>query len=270
MKPERIAVIVSTYNKPDDLRAVIASYALQRDQNFTLCIADDGSDERTARCIAEARETLSAPVRHIRHEDKGFRLAEIRNRAIAACPEPYILITDGDCLAPPDLIAAHRRLARRGYFVTGSRILLQAAISDEIRQGRIDIRTALSLPWLARQRAKGQLNRFWPLLVPPSLGAPSRKLTGLRGCHMAFWRDDLLAVNGYDQGYQGWGREDSDLAARLFHAGIPRRPLRGAPLLHLWHPEAPREALPANERRLAECLREQRRRAPEGIEELRP
>lgn len=36
---------------------------------------------------------------------------------------------------------------------------------------------------------------------------------------MAFWRDDVVRVNGYNEAIEGWGREDSELAARLQQSG---------------------------------------------------
>lgn len=268
MMPESLGVIISTYNNPVDLELVVRSYEYQTDKNFSLYIADDGSGIETSQCISHLKQVMPFPIHHIRHEDDGFRLAEIRNRCIAASSEPYLLITDGDCLAPPNLVATHRRLARKGSFVSGSRILLEKKISASLRRGEMSLESLFRPATLARWRLARQLNRFWPSVIPPFPTPANRKLNGLRGCHMAFWRQDLLRVNGYDQGYRGWGREDTDLAARLFHAGLRRRSLIGAALLHLWHPEAERSSLPVNDERLAACLREQRQRAPIGIEEL--
>jgi len=31
------------------------------------------------------------------------------------------------------------------------------------------------------------------------------KQRGIIGCNMAFWREDILAVNGFDEDYTGWG-----------------------------------------------------------------
>ena len=53
---------------------------------------------------------------------------------------------------------------------------------------------------------------------------------------MAFWRDDMIRVNGYNEDIEGWGREDSELAARLQHSGVRRRNLKfSAVAWHLHH-----------------------------------
>jgi predicted glycosyltransferase involved in capsule biosynthesis len=83
---------------------------------------------------------------------------------------------------------------------------------------------------------------------------------------MAFWRDDLCLVNGYDESFVGWGREDSELAARLIHSGIRRRNFKfGAVAYHLWHKEACRGRFNVNESRYEATLREKRRRCLHGL-----
>ena len=46
-------------------------------------------------------------------------------------------------------------------------------------------------------------------------------LRGIRGCNLSLWREDMLACNGYNEDFTGWGREDSELAARLMNSGCP-------------------------------------------------
>jgi len=267
--PERIAILISTYNRPRDLALVLASLARQDDLRFSVYVADDGSTNETRSMLKALAPKLPFPLRHIWHPDQGFRLAEIRNRAIVAATDAdYLIVIDGDCLAPPAFVRTHRRLAQTGCFITGSRLLLRKRISEALRNEALSLHELFSWKRLIRARLRGEINRLWPLWIPAHTRACAH-IRGLRGCHMAFWREDLLRVNGYDHGYRGWGREDSDLAARLLHAGVRRLHLRGMPLLHLWHPEAERASLAANDARLSACLREKRIRAPEGIEELR-
>ena len=64
---------------------------------------------------------------------------------------------------------------------------------------------------------------------------------------MGIWRRDLERVNGFDDQYEGWGREDDDLACRLQHAGVARVHLRYAGLaIHLWHRTRWPDGVPPN------------------------
>ena len=265
-EPPSIAVIISTYNAPDFLRLALEAWMRQTDKRFRVYVADDGSDDATKALIQRAQDASPIPIEHVWHEDKGFRKARIHNIALSRAREPYVLLTDGDCLPPPDLVAIHRRLATPGCFMSGSRILLSRAFTERLIAGRSIV--PVSRPgWIAR-RLRGDINRIMPLLLPPFSTSPHQRLEGIRGCHLACWREDLETINGFDESYEGWGREDSDLAARLFHAGVKRRDLRGAPVLHLWHREASRERLDDNDAMLRQCLAEKRVRARQGLQEL--
>jgi len=260
-------VVISTYNAPEMLRLVLESYARQTDTGFHLYIADDGSGPETRQVIEVFRKSSPVPITHMHHEDEGFRKARIHNRIIAQAEEDYLLLTDGDCMPLPGLVAAHRRLASQGYFVSGSRILLSKALSRRLQAAGNAV-PDLNLPRMLTWRMQGGINRLFPLLIPPRLSASHTRLHGIRGCHLSCWRSDLIRVNGFDETFEGWGREDSDLAARLLHAGFRRRDLRGLPVLHLWHNEAPRQRLAENDAILRQCLDEQRIRAKKGITEL--
>ena len=96
-----IAVIVSTYNRPDALVAVLEAFRAQRDRAFELLVADDGSTGETARVVDVFRGQADFPVVHVWHEDRGFRAGAIRNRAITATSADYVIFTDGACLVLP-------------------------------------------------------------------------------------------------------------------------------------------------------------------------
>jgi predicted glycosyltransferase involved in capsule biosynthesis len=97
---------------------------------------------------------------------------------------------------------------------------------------------------------------------------PADGLKRIRGAHMAFWRDDLLRVNGYDESIEGWGREDSELATRLINAGLVRRNLKfSAVCYHLWHKQASADAVERNHEVFLRTLRERRTRCERGVDQ---
>jgi GT2 family glycosyltransferase len=93
---------------------------------------------------------------------------------------------------------------------------------------------------------------------------------GIIGCNMGFWREDLLAINGFDEEYTGWGiGEDSDLGTRLYHLGRPRKFVYGhAVVFHLNHPMLGRSHLEASRQRLTETIRSGKVRCERGIEQF--
>lgn len=261
-----IAVIVSTFNSPEYLRRVLDGYRAQSRYPDELIVADDGSTDETARLVAAFAKEAPFAVRHVWHEDLGFRLAEIRNRAIAATTADYLLFSDGDCLPHPQFVEDHGRMMRRGTFVTGKRILVGPELSE-------------SFSWQGVAKAflcclKGEMSGCHHLIRLPWLVFSRQGSKGLRGCNMAVFRSDLLAVNGFNERITGWGREDSELVARLFARGLIRREAPfAAVVLHLWHPENNRSSLAENDRLLEESLASGNYRCPSGIvkdEEISP
>lgn len=264
----RIAVIVTTYNRPDALAAVLDGYLAQDTREFELIIADDGSTADTRTLIEDYARRAPFASRHVWQEDRGFRPAAIRNRALAASAADYIIFSDGDCVPPRQFVSRHRTLAERGYFLAGNRILLSRRFTVEVLQRRLPIHDWSTGRWLAAWMRR-DVNRALPLLALPEGAFRKRtpqRWEGVKTCNLSAWRSDLIAVNGLDESYSGWGLEDSDLVIRLLRAGIRHKSARfAAPVFHLWHPENDRSRLPDNQRRLAEILASRRTAAVIGI-----
>ena len=265
--PDLISVIVTTYNREDALDAVLAALSRQSDRDFEVVIADDGSGPATAALVERWRPRLGVPLSHVWQEDRGFRAAEIRNRAILAEPAATTAcFSTATASRGPISSPTHRRLARAA---DGS-----SPATACCSRGRSPPRccaTACSRRPGARPSGSASAGAAasigWPPLLRLPLG-PLRKLgsgdwRGARSCNLAVWRSDLDRVDGFDASFSGWGREDSDLLIRLLHAGVRRKDGRFATgVMHLWHPEADRAQLPANDARLDAVLGSDRACAP--------
>lgn len=252
-----ISVIVTTYNWPQALQACLLSLFEQQDDDFEIIVADDGSGDETRHLLDSLRRQAPVPLRHVHHEDRGFRAGTIRNKAAAAAHGDYLLFLDGDCIVLPYFIARHRQLAEAGFFVPGNRVLLSQAYTERV------LREALPLHRFAFKafvslRLTGKINRLLPLLHWPLTGwryrHPQRWQKAMT-CNLAVWRADFLTVNGFDELFEGWGYEDSDLVIRLLHAGVRRKEGRFAlPVLHLWHRQNDRSRHDSNYRLLMDRL----------------
>jgi glycosyltransferase involved in cell wall biosynthesis len=239
----RVGLIVSTYNNPINLRATLRSIRTQSLRPDGVYVADDGSGGATREVVAiEARDL---PLKHIWHEDIGFRLSAIRNRAIAAAREEYLVFVDGDTVLHRHFVRDHATLARigaallpgrcaiRGFHDTGldeaptpvGLLRLFAAkriLNDNIRHG-----TSF------RAQAKGLVKGLRSPI--PIVRRCTPKET--RGGNMSMWRRDLLSVNGFDEQFKGWGYEDIDCLDRLRRKGVTLLQVIGACVcFHLDHP----------------------------------
>ncbi len=232
----RTSVVVLTYNWPEALARVLASLAAQRQLPDEVIVADDGSGAETRALIERTARDFPVPLRHVWHEDRGFRAARARNRGIAASHGDYVILLDGDMLLHPRFVADHLMLAERGFFLQGGRIKATREESARLLAGGAPV----FAPWSrADFHEFDGTKRLYAFRQPQLARWKSRSRSGGRvmSCNMSFWRDDLLRVNGFDERMEGYGAEDRELVARLENAGLRRRALKWAALaVHLWHP----------------------------------
>ena len=265
----KTAIVVTTYNRPDALEMVLAGYCDQSDQDFTLIVADDGSTQDTANVVQQFARRASFALSHVWHEDRGFRAAAIRNRAVASTTADYVVFTDGDCVPSRHFVRRHKALAEPGYFLGANRVLLNQALTEQVLRDRLSIHTWSGMDW-ALSWLRGNVNRLMPLMVLPDgfyrKWAPDR-WEGIKTCNLSAWRSDLIRVNGLDESYEGWGLEDSDLVIRLIRAGVKHKTARcAAPVFHLWHSEQDRLGLTANQKRLNELCQSTAVQAAVGMD----
>lgn len=248
------SLIIATYNWPEALETVLKSAVSQSIQPDEIIIADDGSSQKTTDVIRKFQSENRVPVHHIWHEDKGFRLAEIRNKAIAKSQHDYIIQIDGDVILHRNFVKDHKNLAKKNCFITGSRVLLSPEFSKEILTEK---QTKISPFSKGIKNAQNAI--YFPIFnkfVKPENSPLEKMTTRIRGCNMSFWRQDLLDINGYDESFVGWGREDSDLVIRLIKKGCYRRKVKFAAVqYHLYHKENSKENLEKNHQILEEALK---------------
>ena len=255
----KLSLVISTYNQPDALAIALQGWQRQTRWPDEVLFSDDGSADPTKMQINQFAATAPVPVRHIWHPDDGFRKTIILNKTVAAATGDYLVFTDGDCVPHPQFIADHAALAENGFWVQGRRCFVREKFVPEF--------TAAIMPafnWMLTGKITGAAKGVrWPFPIIRR----DRKQRGIIGCNMAFWRDDLVAVNGFDEDYTGWGTgEDSDVATRVYHLGRQRKFIYGRAItFHLNHPQAPRGHHSASLARLAETIARKKIRCEHGL-----
>jgi glycosyltransferase involved in cell wall biosynthesis len=259
----KISLLITTYNRPETLELVLYSAFRQTLLPGEIIVADDGSGEDTKKLVERLSKISPVPMKHVWHEDKGFRASEIRNKGIAAAKSEYVVIVDGDMVLNRNFIKSHARAARPGFFVQGSRVLLSEALTQKKIKAKSISFTAL-MPGITNR-----LNAINFPLLSPLVSKVTNSFAGVRSANMAFWKADVIKMNGFDNDFIGWGREDSEFCARLLHNGILRRNLKlGGVAYHLYHPESSREKLVVNDSLLDESLKTNRLRCTSGIDKF--
>ncbi|WP_329903510.1 glycosyltransferase family 2 protein [Porphyromonas pogonae] len=263
----KTSLIISTYNRPDALRVCLDSIRLQTILPDEIVIGDDGSINETKDTIDAMRVDLGIPIKHVWHEDKGFQLAQMRNKSFDAASGDYIIEIDGDIMMNKHFIEDHLYAAQPGFYVKGGRVNLGKRLSEQIcREGRSRKITPLS-PGIESKRENG----FRLKALALYLQRRYRKYSSVGlGCNMSFFKKDCIAINGYDNDYEGWGGEDIDFARRLQSYGLKKKYLKFSGIVyHLWHEDKYMHNKEKNFSRMRESQDQKLIRVPNGFEEVR-
>lgn len=247
----KLSLIITTYNSPEQLEKVLDAVQAQRHLPDEVIIADDGSGGETRERVQTFEGRYPKSVSYMWQEDQGFRAARIRNLAIHQSTGAYIVLLDGDCVPSQHFVEDHLALAERGHFFQGKRVLV-----SQKRSPTFSCTLANSFKHLAGALIRGDLSHVHHLIRLPAFPARrSRSLDGIKSCNMGFFRDDIVAVNGFNEDFVGWGREDSELVVRFYRYGLWRKdhPFM-AQCFHLWHPELDRGSLSTNDHLLKKAM----------------
>lgn len=258
----KVSVIITTYNKPHYLKRVIEGYLAQTRPPDEIVVADDGSTDKTAILVEGLRARGEVKIAHVWQEDKGFRAARIRNMAVARSTGEYLILCDDDSIPCAQMVEDHLEYAEKGFFIQGHRVMLGAGISSSFTHLDIVLGT------LGGAALRGEVGNIAnSLRLPRPLIKKSKSPRGIRSCNMSFFREDFLAVNGFDEEYEGWGREDSDLVERFFKYGLMRKDIKfRAVCYHLYHKSHGRESLERNTALLEKAAQRSGHRCVKGID----
>ncbi|MBD8874622.1 glycosyltransferase family 2 protein [Rhodanobacter sp. DHB23] len=257
----RISVAVITYNWPRALEQVLRALAAQTELPYEVIVTDDGSREESRQLVERLAVDYPTRLVYLWQPDDGARMSRARNRAIAAAQGDYVILLDGDMVAESHFIADHRRFARPGCFVQGSRVLTSAELAHRLLDGA-------AMPGFFTRGIERRRHTLRIPLLAHCYARPSTKRRGIKSCNMGFWRDDLLRLNGFNEAMTGWGREDTELVVRAFHAGLLRRELRfGALATHIYHPTRKQTVDNPNDRILDDTRARRLVRCELGVEQ---
>lgn len=262
-------LILATYEMPRHLELVFAALERQSARDFEIMVCDDGSGPETRAIIDSFRERSGLHVKHLWQENKGFRKSRILNEAIRGSRGESLIFLDGDCVPHRHFVRDHLETQEAGRYLAGRRVELGRDLSEKltpelVSKGFFDLPR---LPMLV-SALKGEtefLNRTIRVSVPRLRKLlKMERVADLKGCNYSVAREAMLAINGYDEAYEGYGREDTDVELRLQNLGLKIKSLKGLALqYHVWHPR--RDFTPANEGLLEEVRRTGRVRCARGL-----
>ena len=256
----KLSLIITTYNWPDSLVLTLKSIENQTISPDEVIIADDGSADETQEVISKFQQDSELKIIHSWQEDLGFRAAKARNKAIAKSCGDYIILIDGDIILHPKFVQDHVNNAQVGYFIQGTRVLLtQDRTRDALK------RMSINFSFLSKG-IKNRKNAIYSDFLSKLFSKKMNYLRGIKTSNMAFFKQDCVNVNGFNNDFEGWGREDSEFVVRLFNTGINRKSLRFIAIqYHLWHKDIDRKHLDYNNQLLQNSIKQKLKVCKKGI-----
>jgi glycosyltransferase involved in cell wall biosynthesis len=240
-----LSMVVAVYNKPRELRLLLLAAARQTWTDFELIVADDGSGPEIASLIAGMRAILPFPVAHVWQEDKGWRKNRILNAAIRQTEGEWIVFTDGDCLPHPRFLEDHARYRAEGVILCGRRAEMSPRWSASLTEAQVGsgrfARVGVAELWEGFRGRTARVEEALRFESPAIRNILHSSVRGVLGSNFSVARKHLLAVNGFDEEYDGPGfGEDSDLQFRLELLGLRCVSLRHLAIqYHMHHPLTP-------------------------------
>ena len=258
-------LIITTYSWPEALKVALRSVVEQSRLPDEIIVADDGSGPSTALVVKEGLSQSGLRWRHVWHKDQSVRQSRIKNLAVKHSRFPYLVFADHDSVLHPDFIGDHLSMIQEGTFLQGKRLLLPEQYTKRVLANASFKPPAI---WTGALGNRKNIFRF------PALGRllakPKRFETSLRGCNLSMFKTDFLSVDGFDEAFdQSWGREDSDICYRLFHAGVHIKHLWFTAIqYHLYHGVTMNWHKERLDRELKRNLEEKRVKALKGFSQL--
>lgn len=239
MKQLDTSIIISTYNSHKWLEKVLYGYNNQTYRQFEIVIADDGSNDETFQLLERIKQEVFYPIVHVWHEDRGFQKSQILNKAILKCSTAYIIMSDGDCIPRKDFVEQHVKYREEGYFLSGGYFMLPMDISEKITQEDIYSEKCFDVSWLKKYGLESSFknNKLNSSSLKASfLNAVTPTNASWNGHNASGWKEDILAINGFDERMQ-YGGQDRELGERLVNLGLKSKQIRyNAVVIHLDHP----------------------------------
>lgn len=238
-----ISVIITLYKDLNSLNFVLEGLRRQTYKDFEVIIAEDDDDSSTKEFLKKFDDLQ---IVHLSHPDRGRNKVGIQNKAIAKASGEYLFFIDGDIVPFKHFIEYSLKIAKPGRVLSGRRVNLPENITKKIKKREIDITDIenhyLLFAWKYRKDKEIRVEQGIELnpdgLIYKIFLSKRKRNTEILGCNFSCFKKDIIAINGFDEGYGDSiiGQEDTDLTWRFRGLGYELFSSKNiACCFHLWH-----------------------------------
>lgn len=207
-----ISVIVSIYNRLDNLDLILRALNLQTYKDFEVIVSEDNNSENTLAFLNQARQIYSFDIKHVNQVNLGFRKTKILNQAVLAASNDYLVFLDGDCIPHSKLLEVYVNYLTPDTICVGRRCYLNNKLSQILWNSK-DLSRLSFFNVLFNAKRLGHAFYIPASIWKPKISTRSRSIIG---CNFGIYKQNVLDVNGFDEDYVFAGEgEDFDIDWRL-------------------------------------------------------
>lgn len=230
----KISIIVPVYNRIENLKYLIYCLKRQTSQIDELIIADDGSSVDVVNFLKKEVNDLNSTVKYIWQKDLGFRKTRALNNAVKEARGEILIFLDQDVILPFNFIEIIKKNMKKEYFLPFKIYWMNENERKNFNKEKFEY-SDLILRKEEIKKIKKQILMSKIKNIKYYLGLKDRG-SNIVGAAFSLFKDDYIKVNGFDEEYRGWGKEDDDISWRLYKAGLKSRHISlKYPIIHLWH-----------------------------------
>lgn len=271
----RVSVIIAVYKDVESLALILHALERQTYKNFEVIVAEDGENSEMRTFVASIG---GLDVKHTTQEDIGVRKARSQNNGILASSGEYLIFIDGDCIPYSTFVEAHAILAQQRVVLSGRRVNLSEPLTRKIKKRELDVLDIEKrlYRYIGLAFEKNSKYEYGIYLSPtgwlyPLLSKLRKRNTSILGCNFSCFREDMIAINGFDEGYGETSlSDDTDLDWRFRAYGLEIKSCKNvANMFHLWHPYNERDIGPFYWNKMVENQKENRFVCEKGLNDHR-
>ena len=213
--PPSITVVIPVFNRAELLERTIAALTHQDYRGpWDVVIADDGSDEDIEAAASRIAARTGLAVAVTRQEHDGYGAGRARNLGAKKASGSVLVFLDADCMPAPDLLTRHAVWHTRAsnLVVIGSRHHVDTTAIT------VDALIADGVPFRVEAAASDDFRlKFYRRSTRLRFG--DEAFRALVSSNFSVPKELFEAVGGFDQSFNRWGGEDTELGWRLSEAG---------------------------------------------------
>lgn len=245
MKNTKVSLVIAVYKDLEALGLIFNALLNQTYKNFEIVIAEDDDSQETKSFLSQSQYN-NLDIIHINQPDVGRTKAVAQNKAVCASTGEYLIFIDGDCIPYTNFIEGHVFFRAPKRVMSGRRVNLPKGLSAKLRQGSLSSNelekhfffyAVSNLMWKKGSHYEQGFYFNPNKLFYNSVITLKPRNTQILGCNFSCYKDDFVAINGFDESY-GLSilGDDTDLNWRFEDYGAELRSCKNvANIFHLYH-----------------------------------